>query len=82
MESDQHHNGISLYLSATTNQTRPEPKEWKNSVKANSIKVDLTVPDVKYYGNNIYGEYQIVNSHQQSQNENNCSSFGRYQQKE
>ena len=82
MEFDQHHNGISLHLSATTNQTRSEPKEWKNSVKANSIKVDSTVPGVKYYGNNLYGEYQIKNPHQQSQNESNYSSFGRYQQKE
>ena len=38
-----------------------------DSVKANSIKVDSTVPGVKYFGDNTYGEYQMVNPHQQSQ---------------
>ena len=29
--------------------SRSEPKEWVHSVKANSVKVNSTVPCVKYY---------------------------------
>ena len=62
--------------------SKSEPKEGINSVKDNSIKVDSTLPGVKYYGDNIYGEYQMLNPHQQSQYENNSYiSFGRYQHK-
>ena len=43
--------------------SRPEPKEWINNVKANSIKIDSTVAGVKYYRENTYGSYQTVNSH-------------------
>ena len=31
--------------------------------KTNSIKVDSTVPSVKYYGNNTNRKYQMVNPH-------------------
>ena len=52
--------GENVYLS------RPEPKEWINRVKANNINVHSTVPVIKYYGDNTYAEYQMVNPHQQS----------------
>ena len=45
-------------------------------------KGDSVVPGVKYYGDNIYREYQMVNPHQQSQYEkSNYISLGRYQPK-
>ena len=94
MVLNHHHKGISLRLSATTKRvnqkptsigkkkvylSRPEPKEWINSVKANNIKVDSTVPGIKYYGDNTYKEYQTVNPHQQPQYENTYISPGMYQ---
>ena len=59
----------------------PEPKGWINSVKANSIKVDSTVPGVKYYGDDTYEEYQMVDPHKQPQYENTYMSPGSYQLK-
>ena len=59
--------------------SRPEPKENIRSVNANNIKVDSTVPSIKYYGDNTYAEYQMVNPHQQSQYENSYISPGKYQ---
>ena len=53
-----------------------------NSAKANSIKVGSIVPGYKYYGDNIYGEYQMVNPRQQFQYENNNIGLRRYQHKQ
>ena len=50
-------------------------------MKANSIKVDSTVPGVKYYGDNIYGECQMLNPNHQSKYEHNYTSLGKYQHK-
>ena len=36
---------------------------WADQNQANSIKVDSTVPGVKFYGDNTYGEYQMINPH-------------------
>ena len=83
-------NGNGERLSSQTNISRqeqktyfskPEPKGWINSVKTNSIKVYSTVPSVKYYGDNTYGEYKMVNPHKKFQYENTCISPGSYQHK-
>lgn len=82
MKPDHHHKRISctyhqLKNEPTRNQhqqtrrkvylSRPKPKQLINSVKANNVKVDSTVPGIKCFGDNTYAEYQIVNPHQQSQ---------------
>ena len=36
---------------------------WADQSQVNSIKVDSTVPGVKFYGDNTYGEYQMINPH-------------------
>ena len=71
-----HLKGISLRLSGTTKRanqkvtpvdkkkSRPEPKKCIKSFKINSFKVNSTIPGVRHYGDNIYGEYDMVNPHQ------------------
>ena len=66
---DHHYKEVSLHLSATINRFNQKQTSvnmnkqfiWAEQNQVNSIKVDSTVPGVKFYGDNTYGEYQMIN---------------------